>query len=127
MPPYLASKCALNTCTRFRAMMARRTRRISSSLLPLNITPAITSIHPPLWWNGPLGPLTSDRDLYAVSSRGLVCRTIPGDAEDAAYRLATYRFAAYRFAHLAPDAPSVPRSARDPLDPVRRAQPRAVL
>src|SRR5450759_2909190 len=117
MPPYLASKCALNTCTRFRAMMARRTRRISSSLLPLNITPAITSIHPPLWWNGPLGPLTSDRDLYAVSSRGLVCRTIPGDAEDAAYR----------FAHLAPDAPSVPRSARDPLDPVRRAQPRAVL
>src|ERR1035437_4756529 len=113
-------------------MMERRTRRISSSLLPLNITPAITSIHPPLWWNGPLGPLTSDRDLYAVSSRGLVCRTIRGDAEDAAYRFAADRFAAYRFAadrfaayrfaHLAPDAPSVPRSARDPLDPVRRAQ-----
>src|ERR1035437_4409475 len=103
-------------------MMERRTRRISSSLWPLNITPAITSIHPPLWWNGPLGPLTSDRDLYAVSSRGLVYRTIPGDAEDAADRLATCRFA-----HLAPDAPSVPRSARDPLDPVRRAQPRAVL
>src|SRR5262249_340788 len=27
-------------------MIARRTRRMSSSLLPLNITPQITSIHP---------------------------------------------------------------------------------
>jgi hypothetical protein len=27
-------------------MVARRTRRISSSLLPLNMTPLITSIHP---------------------------------------------------------------------------------
>src|SRR5450830_1350162 len=102
-------------------MMERRTRRMSSSLLPLNITPAITSIHPPAWWNCPLGPLTSDRDLYAVSSRGLVYRTLPGDGEDAAYR-----FAAYRFARLAPDAPLVPRIARDPLDPVRRERPRAV-
>src|SRR5205814_5319903 len=32
-------------------MIARRTRRSSSSLLPLNITPAMTSIQPPVWWN----------------------------------------------------------------------------
>src|SRR6476660_3177138 len=55
-------------------MMARRTRRISSSLFPLNITPAMTSIHPPAWWNGPLGPLTSGRDLYVA---GLLCPVYP--------------------------------------------------
>src|SRR5436305_13105424 len=55
-------------------MMARRTRRMSSSLLPLNITPAMTSIHPPAWWNGPLGPLTSGRDLYVVD---LLCPADP--------------------------------------------------
>src|SRR5450759_1414129 len=121
MPAYLASRCDLNTCTRFRAMMERRTRRMSSSLLPLNITPAITSIHPPAWWNGPLGPLTSDRDLYAASPRGLVYPMLRGDGEGAAYR-----FAAHRFARLAPDGRLVPRSARDPLDPVRRERPRAV-
>jgi hypothetical protein len=54
--------------------------------LPLNITPAISSIHPPLWWNGPLGPLTTDRDLYAVGSRGLVCRRIRA-GENAGARL----------------------------------------
>src|SRR5688500_15887304 len=32
-------------------MVARRTRRMSSSLLPLNITPATTSIQPPDAWN----------------------------------------------------------------------------
>jgi hypothetical protein len=37
----------LNTWTRFLAMSERRTRRMSSSLLPENITPAITSIQPP--------------------------------------------------------------------------------
>src|SRR5206468_10757040 len=75
IPPYLASRCDLNTWTLLRAMTARRTRRISSSLLPLNITPATTSIHPPLWWNGPLGPLTDGRDLYEVSPplREVVC------------------------------------------------------
>jgi len=36
----------LNTCTRRRAMIARRTRRMSSSLLPENMTPLITSIQP---------------------------------------------------------------------------------
>src|SRR6266550_882031 len=47
-------------------MIARRTRRISSSLFPLNMTPAMTSIHPPAWWNGPLGPLA----LEKVQGRG---------------------------------------------------------
>src|SRR4051794_34768666 len=53
-------------------MRARLTRRISSSLLPLNMTPAMTSIHPPLWWNGPLGPLTTGRDLYGEDLHGWV-------------------------------------------------------
>src|SRR5579859_2978136 len=38
----------LNICTRWRAISARRSRRISSSLLPLNIGPQITSIQPRL-------------------------------------------------------------------------------
>src|SRR6266542_1182080 len=38
----------LKTCTRLRAIMDRRSRRISSSLLPENIGPQITSIHPTL-------------------------------------------------------------------------------
>ena len=46
-PAYRSSRCDLNTCTRFFAISARRTRRMSSSLLPLNITPQITSIQPP--------------------------------------------------------------------------------
>jgi hypothetical protein len=36
----------LNTCTRLFAISARRTRRMSSSLFPLNITPQMTSIQP---------------------------------------------------------------------------------
>src|ERR1700686_1537370 len=73
MPAYRGSRCDLNTCTRFRALIRRRTRRISSSLLPLNMTPAMTSIHPPAWWNGPLGPLTTGRDLYGEDLRGSIC------------------------------------------------------
>src|SRR5229473_3246625 len=38
----------LKTCTRFRAMVARRRRRINSSLLPENMGPQITSIQPRL-------------------------------------------------------------------------------
>src|SRR3989442_16015094 len=38
--------CDVKTWTRFLAMAARRTRRTSSSLLPENITPAMTSIQP---------------------------------------------------------------------------------
>lgn len=34
----------------------------------------MTSIHPPLWWKGPLGPLTGGRDLYVV---GLLCPAGP--------------------------------------------------
>src|SRR5687768_2886751 len=52
MPAYRASRCDLNTCTFLRAITARRTRRMSSSLFPLNITPLITSIHPPVDGNG---------------------------------------------------------------------------
>src|ERR1700674_574357 len=81
MPAYLASRWDLNTCTLFRAMIARRTRRMSSSLLPLNMTPAITSIHPPAWWNGPLGPLTTGRDLYGEDLHGSICPVVPRDAE----------------------------------------------
>src|SRR4029077_8568258 len=104
-------------------MIARRTRRISSSLLPLNITPAITSIHPPLWWNGPLGPLTTDRDLYAVGSRGLVCRILAAE-EDAGARL-VLRGLAERLDLVDHSAihgrtgPWIPRTVRDPLDLVR--------
>src|SRR3954469_4380988 len=46
MPAYRASRCDLNTWTFFFAIIARRTRRISSSLFPENITPQITSIQP---------------------------------------------------------------------------------
>src|SRR6266404_9422316 len=38
----------LKICTRWRAISARRRRRISSSLLPLNMGPQITSIQPKL-------------------------------------------------------------------------------
>ena len=38
----------LKTSTRLRAIMARRRRLISSSLLPENMGPQITSIHPTL-------------------------------------------------------------------------------
>lgn len=46
--PYLVSRAGLKTWTRLRAIMARRRRRISSSLLPENIGPQITSTHPTL-------------------------------------------------------------------------------
>ena len=38
----------LKTSTRLRAIMARRRRRISSSLLPENMGPQMTSIQPTL-------------------------------------------------------------------------------
>src|SRR5438270_12352289 len=38
----------LKICTRWRAISARRRRRMSSSLLPLNMGPQTTSIHPML-------------------------------------------------------------------------------
>jgi hypothetical protein len=55
----------LNTWTRFLAISDRRTRRISSSLLPENITPATTSIQPPAVWN----PSGTSCVLARVSSR----------------------------------------------------------
>src|ERR1700716_1731807 len=76
MPAYRASRWDLNTCTLFRPMIALRMRRMSSSLFPLNITPAMTSIHPPAWWNGPLGPLTTGHDLYGEDLRGSTCPAV---------------------------------------------------
>src|SRR5690606_16046027 len=43
---YRSSIAGLNTWTGMRAIAARVTRRISSSLLPENIGPQMTSIHP---------------------------------------------------------------------------------
>jgi hypothetical protein len=40
------------------------------------MTPAMTSIHPPVWWNGPLDPLTSGRDLYGEDLRGSIGRVV---------------------------------------------------
>src|SRR4051812_27657508 len=57
-------------------MIERRALRMSSSLFPLNITPAMTSIQPPLGWKGPLGPLTSGRDLYGAGLHGRFGRTV---------------------------------------------------
>src|ERR1700687_4741744 len=91
MPAYLASGWDLTTCTLFRAIIARRTRRMSSSLLPLNMTPAMTSIHPPAWWNGPLGPLTTGRDLYGEDLRGSICLVLRRDGERPAGLLAARR------------------------------------
>src|ERR1700693_3573284 len=123
MPAYRASRWDLNTCTRFRAMIARRTRRISSSLLPLNITPAITSIHPPAWWNGPLGPLTTGRDLYGEDLRGSFCPVVRRDGGhpaglSAALRDHAARARGDRFWHR--------RIALFPPCRAHRAQPRAV-
>ena len=42
----LPSIAGLKTCTRRFAIWARRSRRMSSSLLPLNMLPTMTSIHP---------------------------------------------------------------------------------
>src|SRR5947208_783277 len=56
----------LNTCTRLRAIMARRNRRISSSLLPENIGPQITSIQPRLPVKNSIRQYTS---VEALSTR----------------------------------------------------------
>src|SRR5688572_8858860 len=51
-PPYRSSSAGLKIWTFRFAICARRRRRISSSLLPLNILPVITSIQPWFgrWW-----------------------------------------------------------------------------
>src|SRR5262245_15915335 len=45
-PANRSSTRGLKSWTFWRAIWARRTRRISSSLLPLNMLPVMTSIHP---------------------------------------------------------------------------------
>src|SRR6266545_29303 len=52
-PPKRSSMAGLNTCTARRAMVARFTRRISSSLFPLNMEPTMTSSPP--WAEVPIG------------------------------------------------------------------------
>src|SRR5439155_532544 len=86
-PAYRASRWDLKTCTCLRAMTARRTRRINSSDLPLNITPEMTSIHPErvgCWntWDLTRHVGTSaraGRTLAAVASPGkrASCRRVP--------------------------------------------------
>ncbi len=44
--PNRLSMAGLKICTVCRAICARRSRRMSSSLLPLNMLPVITSIQP---------------------------------------------------------------------------------
>src|SRR4051812_30519007 len=56
----------LKTCTFWRAIWARRMRRISSSLLPLNMLPVMTSIQPCS------GFLRTSIDRYR-SGDGLLC------------------------------------------------------
>ena len=46
--PYRLSIFGLKICTLCRAICARRSRRMSSSLFPLNMLPVITSIQPVL-------------------------------------------------------------------------------
>jgi hypothetical protein len=40
----------------------------------------MTSTHPPVWWKGPLGPLTSGRDLYG-DLHETICRVVRPDGE----------------------------------------------
>src|SRR5207249_3466858 len=69
-PAYRASRCDLKTCTCLRAMTARRTRRINSSDLPLNITPEMTSIHPGrlACWN--MGPDVTPPPAHRATDPG---------------------------------------------------------
>src|SRR3954468_19930190 len=97
-------------------MIALRTRRISSSLLPLNMTPATTSIHPPVWWKGPLGPLTTGRDLYAVRPHATVGRIHPGAADEDARPRGHLRG---RGENLDPGVPPGRSAGHGPLDRVR--------
>src|ERR1041384_5735732 len=70
----------LNTSTRLRAIMARRRRRISSSLLPENIGPQITSIQPTLPVTMSIGIAQDDTVQGGLPSCGPVwkCRPLPG-------------------------------------------------
>src|SRR5688500_15013046 len=82
MPAYRASRCDLNTCTSLRAIIALRTRRISSSLLPENITPQITSIQPDSGLvKNPSG--VTDLRLHLAGDRNA---DAPGRNPDAAWR-----------------------------------------
>ena len=55
----------------------------------------MTSIHPPLWWKGPLGPLTAGRDLYVVGllypADPVHLAVGPGDRAEGRHELQTSR------------------------------------
>src|SRR6058998_3722695 len=114
MPAYRASRCDLNTWTLLRAITARRTRRMSSSLLPLNITPLITSIQPPLVGNGrseitsclvATGPIA--RAALAIAEAALAALTI---ARARAHVVATRTLAL--LVDASDDAPAANRNSR---------------
>src|SRR6188472_815450 len=64
----------LNTCTRFRAILARLSLRISSSLLPENIGPQMTSIQPALPATNSIGNF--DRNIMFTKSHRIIAHEI---------------------------------------------------
>jgi hypothetical protein len=63
------SSPGLKICTRWRAICARRRRRMSSSLLPLNMLPVMTSSQPGLGVNESMGDARRQtRDRYSPVS-----------------------------------------------------------
>src|SRR5271169_6667625 len=59
----------LKTCRRFRAILARRRRRINSSLLPENMGPQMTSIQPTLPVIISIDPILTGNAHYANLGR----------------------------------------------------------
>src|SRR5579859_1850212 len=80
----------LNICTRWRAISARRSLRISSSLLPLNIGPQITSIQPRLpriaFIFSPLSLSLQTADAPDIVSSALKPRSSPRKSGSLLYR-----------------------------------------
>jgi hypothetical protein len=82
----------------------------------------MTSIHPPAWWNGPLGPLTTGRDLYGEDLRGSIYPVARRDGERPAGLGAAHRGLASR---ARGDRLSRRQTALSPPCRVPRALPRA--
>jgi len=79
----------------------------------------MTSTHPPVWWKGPLGPLTSGRDLCG-DLHETICRVArpAGEQEDVR---AAVRFG-LRVLHDRGDQAWLRPNDLAPLGPVRRAR-----
>src|SRR5260221_10857092 len=82
----------LKTCTRFRAMVARRRRRISSSLLPENMGPQITSIQPRL----PVTISMSATQIERLAARWNLYRDLVAFLDQLRERLLGGRLAMYQ-------------------------------